>query len=106
MREVRNDRQYAGVRKAERFEFLAVVLRVAECQIAAVGVETELATTEITELDEQRVHVDEVFRWSDVVIDQHHPIWQRVGNARCARTDRKMVNQDVVGMTGGRQLPV
>ena len=50
--------------------------------------------------------VDEVLGRRDVVVDEHHPIGQRVGHARRARSDRKMMDQDVVGMAGVGQVAV
>ena len=43
MREVGNDRQHRRAREAERFEILAVELRIAEREIAAVDVGVNLA---------------------------------------------------------------
>ena len=106
MREARYHRQHAGLWKAGRFELLAVELRVAQRQIAARGIEAELTPAEEAQLHEQRMHVHEVVGWRDVVIDQHHPIGQRVGDARCARSDREVMDQDVVGMAGLGQFAV
>ena len=43
VREVRDDRQHRGSRKAERFEILPVELRVAHRQVASIRVGLQLA---------------------------------------------------------------
>ena len=71
-----------------------------------VGVERQLAPAAEAELHELLVDVDEVLGRRDVVVDEHHPIGQRVGHPRRARSDREMVNQDVVGMARIRQVAI
>ena len=106
MREIGHHRQHTRGRKAEGLELLAVEFRIAEADFAARGVQPELAPPEKALLHEQRMHVDEILRRRDVVIHEHHAIRQRVRDARRARADRKVVDQDVVGMTRVRQIPV
>ena len=55
----------------------------------------ELAAALEALLDELLVHVDEELRRRDVVIDENLAIGKRVGDARCARADREMMDQDV-----------
>ena len=95
MREVGNDWQHAGGIEAQRFELLAVELGVAERQIDARRVDAELAAPLEALLDELLVHVDEELGRRDVVVDENLPIGKRVGDARGARADREMMNQDV-----------
>ena len=102
MREAGHHGQHAGARETERFELLAIELRVAEREIAARRVDAELAATEITQLHQQRMHADEILRRRDVVVDEHHALGQRVGDARGPRSDREVMDQDVVGMAGRR----
>ena len=60
MREAGHDGQDAGFWKPGRFELLAIELRIAEREIAARRVEAQLATSEKTELHQQRMHVNEI----------------------------------------------
>ena len=60
MREVGHDRQHGGARKAERLEILAVELRVAERQIAAIDVRVQLPAAAETLPRERPVDADEV----------------------------------------------
>ena len=84
--------------KPERLEFLPVELRVAERQVAAVGVRRQLAPAVVAEPHEQAVNVDEVLGRRDVVVDEHHPVRQRVRDARRLRPDGEVVDQDVVAV--------
>ena len=106
MIEAGHDVEDAGGREAERFELLAVVFRIAERQVAARLVERQLAPAPEAEAHQLLVDVDEILRRRDVVVDEHHPIGQRVGHSRRARADREMVNQDVVGMAGIGQVAI
>ena len=96
VREVGHDRQHAGGAEAERLELLPVVLGVAEREVAAVDVGRQLAAAVEAQLDELLVDADEVLGRRDVVVDEHHAAGQRVGDARGARADREVVDQDVV----------
>ena len=95
MREIGDDRQHAGGIEPERFELLAVELGVAEREIDAGRIDAQLAAALEALLDELLVHVDEELGRRDVVVDEDLPIGQRVGDARRARADRKMMDQDV-----------
>ena len=106
VREVGDDRQHGGARKAERLEVLAVELRVAEREIAAIGVGAQLAAAAEALPRQRPVHADEILGRRDVVIDERHPIGQRVRGARGLRAEREMVQQQVVGMAGVDQLAV
>ena len=106
MREIGHDRQHAGAREAERLEILAVELRVAEREIAAVGVGAQLAPAAEALPRQRAMHADEVLRRRDVVIDERHPIGQRERGPRRLRADREMMEQQVVGMAGVDQLAV
>ena len=55
----------------------------------------ELAAALEALLDELLVHVDEELGRRDVVVDENLPIGKRVGDARGARADREVMNQDV-----------
>ena len=57
----------------------AVVLGVAERQVAAVDIGGQLAPSAEAELDQVLVDAEEVLRRRDVVIDEDHPLGQRVG---------------------------
>ena len=95
VREVGNDRQHARGIEPERFELLAIELGIAKREIDASRVDAELAATLEALLDELLVHVDEELGRRDVVVDENLAIGQRVGDARCARADREVMNQDV-----------
>jgi hypothetical protein len=95
--EARHDGQDVGAREAEVDQLLPVELRVAERQGAARRVGAQLAATEVAELDEERMHAGEVHRRRDVVVDEDHPPGQRVGDARGARSDREVVDEDRLG---------
>ena len=101
-----HDRQHAGAREAERLELLAVELRVAERQVAAVGVGAQLAAAAEALARQRPVDADEVLRRRDVVVDERHPVGQRERRARRLRAEREMVEQQVVGMAGVDQLAV
>ena len=101
-----HDRQHGGARKAERLEILAVELRVAEREIAAVDVGAQLAPAAEALPRQRPVDADEVLGRRDVVIDERHPIGQRERRPRRLRSDRKVVEQQVVGMAGVDQLAV
>jgi len=94
--EVGNDRQHSGVRKPERLELEPVVLGVAEGQLTAIDVGSELAAAAEAQLDEILVNSDEVLGGRDVVVDERHSPGQRVRGPRRPRSDREMVDQDVV----------
>ena len=98
--------QHRGPRKAERFEILAVELRVAQRQLAAVDVRVQLAPAAEALARQRAVHADEILRRRDVVVDERHPIGQRVRRSRRLRADREMVQQQVVRMAGVDQLAV
>ena len=66
----------------------------------------QLTASQVAELHQQRVHVDEELRRRDVVVDQRHPVGQREGHPRGPRSDREMVDQQVVGMAGVRQIAI
>ena len=87
-------------------ELGAVELRVAQGQVAPVHVSAQLAPAAVAEPHEILVHPDEVFWWGDVVIDEHHPVLEGVGDPRHAGPDREVVDQDVVGLRGVDQIPV
>ena len=106
VREVRHDRQHRGARKAERFEVLAVELRVAQREIAAVDVGPKLAPAAEALARERAVHADEVLRRRDVVVDERHPVRQRVRGSRRLRSDREVVEQQVVRMAGVDELAI
>ena len=106
MIETGHDVEDAGGREAERFELLAVVFRIAQREVTARPIERELAPAPEAEAYQLLVDVDEILRRRDVVIDEHHPIGQGVSHSRRARSDRKMVNQDVVGMAGVCQVAI
>ena len=96
MREVGDDRQHRGPRKAERLEILAVELGVAERQIAAVGVGLQLAAAAKALARQRAVHADEILRRRDVVVDERHPIGQRERRPRRLRAEREMMEQQIV----------
>ena len=106
VREVRDHGQDAGLREAKRLELLPVELRVAEREIAAVDVRLQLAASLPAQLHELLVNADEVLGRRDVVVDQRHPVRQRVGDAAGPRPDREVVDQQVVGMAGIHQIAV
>ena len=107
MREVRHDRQHAG-RAGSRAASSSWRLysESPSARSQRDRVEAQLAAAQETLLHEQRVHVDEVLGRRDVVVDEHHPIGQRVGHTRRARPDREVMDQDVVGMARVRQIAV
>jgi hypothetical protein len=45
------------------------------------------------------VHAEEVLGRRDVVVDEHHPARQRECRARRARSERKVVDEQIVGVT-------
>ena len=106
VREVGDDRQDRGAREAERLEILAVELRVAHREVAAVGVRAELAAPVKALARERAVDAREVLGRRDVVVDERHPIGQREGGPRRARSDREVVEQQVVGMARVDELAV
>ena len=73
----------------------AVELGIAERQIDAGRIDAELAAALETLLDELLVHVDEELRRRNVVIDENLAVGQSVSDARRARADGKMMDQDV-----------
>src|SRR5262249_2488516 len=77
--EVRYDRQRPGSAKAQRLEIFAVEFRIAKREIRGVDVRLKLPPASETLPHERTMDADEVLRWRDVVVDQRHPIWQRVG---------------------------
>ncbi len=95
VREIGNDRQHARGIEPQRFELLAIELGVAKRQVDARRVDAELAATLEALLDELLVHVDEELGRRDVVVDENLAIGKRVGDARRARADREVMNQDV-----------
>ena len=95
--EARDHRQDVGAREAELDQLLPVELGVAERERAARGVGAELAATEVAQLHQQRMDAGEVHRRRDVVVDEDHPPRQRVGDARGARSDREVVDEDGLG---------
>ncbi len=106
VREVGDDRQDRGVGEAQPLEFDAIELGVAQGELHAPGVSPQLATPQVAQLHQQRVHVDEEFRRRDVVVDQRHPVGQSERHPRGPRADREMVDQQVVGMAGVGQVAV
>ena len=86
----------AGARKSERLEVLPVELRVAEREVAAVGVGAQLAAAAKALPRQRAVHADEILRRRDVVVDERHPIGQRERRARRLRAEREMMEQQVV----------
>ena len=95
VREVGNDREHARRIEPERFELLAIELGIAQREIDAGRVDAELAATLEALFDELLVHVDEELGRRDVVVHENLAIRQRVRDARCARPDREVMNQDV-----------
>ena len=83
-------------REAERFELLPVELGVAERQIAARSVRQQLAPAVVALPHELIVDAEEILRRRDVVVDEHHPARQRERRARGARSQREVVDQQVV----------
>ena len=106
VREVGYDRQHAGRIEAQRLELLPVELRVAECEIDALGIDPQLAASLEALLGELLVHVDEELRRRDVVVDEDLPVGHRVGDARRARSNREMVDQDVRRIAVANQIPI
>ena len=80
--EVRNDGQHRGAGKSQRFEVLAVELRIPQSKIAAIDVRLKLATPSKALSRERPVDADEILRRRDVVIDERHPVRQRVRGSR------------------------
>ena len=66
----------------------------------------QLAPSAETLPRERAVHADEVLGRRDVVVDERHPIGQRVRRARRLGAEREMVEQQVVGMAGVDELAV
>ena len=106
MRKVGDDRQNRCARKPERLEILAVELRIAHRQIAAVRVRLQLATAAKGLARERPVHADEVLGRRDVVIDERHPVGQRVRRPRRLRAEREVVEQQVVAMAEIHELAI
>ena len=84
----------------------AIELGVAEREVAAVGVGVQLAAAAKALPRQRAVDADEIFRRRDVVVDERHPIGQRVRRARRLRAEREMMEQQVVGMAGVDELAV
>jgi hypothetical protein len=106
MREVGNDGQDPGGREADRIELLAVVFGIAEREIATLPIKAQLAASEIAQPGEHLVDADEKLGRRDVVIDEHHAIRERVRQPRRSRTDREVVDQDVVGSADVDELAI
>ena len=52
------------------------------------------------------MHADEILRRRDVVVNERHPVGQREGGARRLGAERKMMEQQVVGMAEIDQLAI
>ena len=106
MREVGHDRQDAGPRKAKRGKLLPIELGIAEREIAAADVGAQLAAALPAQLDELVVDADEILGRRDVVVDERHPIGQRIGDPRGARSNREVMEQQVVGTARVQQIAI
>src|SRR5688500_6192724 len=95
MLEVGNHRQYARWIETERFELAAIELRIAERQINTRRIDAELAASLEALLDELLVDVHEELGWRDVVVHEDLTVRKCVRDARRARPDREMMNQDI-----------
>ncbi len=104
--EIRYDWQHRRARESQRLEFGAVVLRVAEREIAAFDVRRELAAPSEALLDEVAVHADKVQRRRNVVVHERHAPRQRVGSSRGPGSDREMMDEDVFGCDCADHLTV
>ena len=78
MREIRHNGQDRRPRESQRLEILAIELRVAHRQVAAIRVGAELAPAAETLARQRPVDPDEIFGRRNVVVDERHPIGQRV----------------------------
>ena len=96
VREIGDHGEDAGVAEAETLELLAVVLGIAERQIAPCNVGGQLAPAAEAQLHQVLVHADEVLGRRDVVVHERHPAGQRVCRPRRPRADREVVDHDVV----------
>ena len=66
----------------------------------------QLAASEEAEIHQQLVHAGEVLGRRDVVVDEHHLPRQRIGDARGARADREVVDEDGLGRRLVDQLAI
>ena len=106
VREIRHDRQHGGPWKAKLLEILPVEFRIAQRQVAPIHVRPQLPPTAETLPRKRPVDADEVLRRRDVVIDERHPIGQRECGPRRLGAERKVMEQQVVGMAEVDQLAV
>ena len=104
--EVGDDRQDVGSPETERLELGAVVVRIAERDVAAIDVGGELAPAAKTQLDQVLVDADEILGRRDVVIDQRHPAREGVSGARRSRSNREVMDQDVLRTDAVDHVPV
>ena len=106
VREVGHDGEDGRSREAQRFEIATVEGGVAKCQIAAAGIGPELASSPEALPRERAVDADEVLGRRDVVVDERHPIGQRIGRSRRLGPEREVVEEQVVGTARVDQLPI
>ena len=106
VREARNDRQHRRPGEPQLFKILPVELRIAQRKVAALGVGLQLAPSPETLACKRAVHAHEIFGRRDVVVDEGHAIGQRKRSARRPGPERKVMQQQVIGMAHVDELPV
>ena len=96
-------RQFSGIRA---LEILTIEFRVAKGQLAPVDVRLQFSSPAKTLARQRAMHADEILRGRDVVVDERHPIRQRVRRAGCLRPDREMMQEQIVRVARIHQLAV